>query len=706
MTEQLTGLNEVQKKAVECVDGPLLILAGAGSGKTRVITHRIAHLIREKLAAPWEILALTFTNKAAQEMRIRIEDLVGTIPGMWVSTFHAAAVRLIRANAALLGLTSSFVIYDDGDQLTVVKNIMKDMNMDDARFKPRGVLSAISRAKNEMTDEHSYEEAADNFYTRTIARIYKSYQERLRLNNALDFDDLLLSLVRLFTDHPQVLAAYQEKFRYILVDEYQDTNRVQYEIVRLLAGSHRNLCVVGDDDQSIYQFRGADIRNILDFERDWPDATVIKLEENYRSSGHILEAAYHVVKNNAGRKEKKLWTRQEAGEPIQVFTADDEHQEARFIAGEIRAKSATYGQFAVLYRTNAQSRAIEDALVRENIPYQMVGGVRFWERKEVKDILAYLRLLDNPADDISLLRVINVPRRGIGAATVERLRSYAYEQGFSLYQALAAAEGAALGSGPLKKVREFAALMESLMQMREYLSVDELAEEVMIRSGYLNELRAEGTDMAQSREENLREFLTVAQEFMKTAEDKTMTAFLTQLALISDLDTLSDEEGPTVVLMTLHAAKGLEFPAVFLVGMEEGLFPHMRSFETADGIEEERRLCYVGITRARQRLYLTHARRRSIFGQAMQNLPSRFLGEIPASVLDQEAAAAAPAAKVAPGQAGELAAGDRVEHGKWGVGEVKSVDTLSDGDTVLTIYFATLGLKKVIARYAPLRKIE
>ena len=704
--ERLTGLNEAQRQAVECVDGPLLILAGAGSGKTRVITHRIAYLIQEKLAAPWEILALTFTNKAAAEMRSRIEELVGNIPGMWAATFHAAAVRLIRENAGLLGLTSSFAIYDDGDQQTVVKNIMKELLLDDSRFKPRSVLAAIGRAKNEMIDQHRYEEEADNFYTRTIARIYKKYQERLRLSNALDFDDLLLYVVRLLTDHPAVLARYQEKFRYILVDEYQDTNRVQYKIISLLAGCHRNLCVVGDDDQSIYQFRGADLRNILDFEREWPDATVVKLEENYRSTGHILAAANQMVKNNAGRKEKNLWTRQGAGEPINIFSAQDEYQEARFIAGEIRTLSATYDQFAVLYRTNAQSRAIEDVLVRENIAYQMVGGVRFWERKEIKDILAYLRLLDNQSDDVSLLRIINVPRRGIGAATLERLRLLAQEKQLSLFQALPFAADAELGSGPLKKVRDFTQLMEKLKQMREDLSVDELVEQVLVSSGYLDELKAEGTDVAQSRTENLREFITVAQGFMKASGEKTLTAFLTQMALISDLDTFSDESGPQVVLMTLHAAKGLEFPVVFLTGMEEELFPHVRSSETADGIEEERRLCYVGITRARRLLFLTHAKRRNIFGQAMQNLPSRFLAEIPVTVPAKDLKSPAAAAPAIPGQVGNLFVGDRVEHSKWGVGVVQSVDSLSDGDTALTIHFPALGLKKVIERYAPLRKVE
>ncbi|MCR3922105.1 MAG: DNA helicase PcrA [Firmicutes bacterium] len=702
-----TELNDVQRQAVECVEGPLLILAGAGSGKTRVITHRIAYIIEQKLARPWEILALTFTNKAAEEMRTRITQLVGTTSGMWASTFHAAAVRILRENAELLGLTSSFVIYDATDQLTLVRNIMKDINLDDSRFKPRGMLSAIGRAKNEMINEHSYEEEAADFYTRTVARIYKSYQERLRLHNALDFDDLLLYVVKLFREQPTVLARYQERFRYILVDEYQDTNRVQYEIVLLLAGEHHNLCVVGDDDQSIYQFRGADVRNILDFERDWPEATVVKLEENYRSSGNILEAAYHVVRNNVGRKEKKLWTSKDAGEPVVVLATDDEHKEARFIAGEIRALVSQYEQFAVLYRTNAQSRALEDALVRDNIAYQMVGGLRFWERKEVKDILAYLRVLDNPADDISLLRIINVPRRGIGASTIGRLRAFALEKGCTISEILPNVKDVGLSTGPLKKVREFTTIMENLTKMREDLGIDELTEQVIVKSGYLDELRVEGTDQAHSREENLREFITVAQEFMKNSEEKTLTAFLTQLALITDLDALSDEDAPRVVLMTMHAAKGLEFPVVFMAGMEENLFPHQRSFETADGVEEERRLCYVGITRAEQRLYLTHARRRNIFGMAMQNLPSRFLSEIPSTVLEQtEEAPQREIFSPAPGEAGNLVVGDRVEHGKWGIGDVKSVDTLSDGDIVLTIHFPSLGLKKVIARYAPLRKLK
>ncbi len=709
MTDIYDNLNEAQRDAVKCTDGPLLILAGAGSGKTRVITHRIAYLMNEKRIAPWQILALTFTNKAAQEMRTRLELLVGETRGMWVATFHSASVRILREHADVLELSSSFVIYDSLDQLTLVKNIMKDLGMDDTRFKPRAVQSAISRAKNEMNDAEAYDEQADNFFTRTIARIFTAYQKRLKLNNAVDFDDLLLLVVRLFREHPDILSRYQDKFRYILVDEYQDTNKVQYEIVRLLAGAHRNLCVVGDDDQSIYQFRGADVRNILDFERDWPEAEVVKLEENYRSTANILEAAHHVVKHNTGRKYKKLWTRQDAGDPVVVHIAEDEYQEARYITSEIRSLSGQYEQFAVLYRTNAQSRAIEDAMVRDNIPYQMVGGVRFWERKEVKDLLAYLRAIDNPADDISLMRIINVPRRGIGAASVQRLRDLSAERNFTFFEALRNAADAGLGTAIRKKVTDFADLLENLIKMKEYIELDELCEQVLTKSGYLEELRAEGSEQAQSRAENLREFITVAQQYAgKEGEEKTLTSFLTELALISDLDALAEDETPRVILMTLHSAKGLEFPVVFLAGMEEGIFPHMRSFDTADGIEEERRLCYVGITRAEQRLYLTLARRRNIFGQSMHNLPSRFLAEIPDSVLNKTEENALSAANVSiPAGAGEtMVVGDHVEHGKWGVGDVRAVDVLSDGDTVLTIHFPDLGLKKVIARYAPLRKLK
>lgn len=708
MDDCLQELNEAQQLAVLTTEGPLLILAGAGSGKTRVITQRIAYLIREKKAAPWDILALTFTNKAAEEMRTRVNALVGATRGMWIATFHAAAVRILREHVPLLGYKRTFVIYDTVDQLTVIKNIMKDLNMDHSTFNPRGVLHTISHAKNELVNVDVFEEQADNFRTRNVARIFRLYQQRLVANNAMDFDDLLLLVVRLFHLHPEILGEYRQKFRYILVDEYQDTNCAQYEIIRMLAADHRNLCVVGDDDQSIYQFRGADVRNILEFERDWPDATVVKLEENYRSTGHILDAAYHVVKNNYGRKEKRLWTRQSSGDPVCLFEAKDEYEEARFIAGEIKEYTNEYDQFAVLYRTNAQSRVIEEVLVRENIPYRMVGGVRFWERKEVKDILAYLRILDNPEDDVSLLRVINVPRRGIGATSIRHLRELAVERNSPLYSALhSVQDDVGLGSGTRKKILEFYQLMENLSKMREYLNVAELAEEVLVQSGYFADLRADGTEQAQSREENLREFLTVAQEFDRVSEDKSLTAFLAQLSLISDLDTLTDEDIPQVILMTLHAAKGLEFPVVFLAGMEEGLFPHMRSFDTADSIEEERRLCYVGITRAKRRLYLTLARRRKLFGQEMYNLPSRFLKEIPESVTDDRAKAPAAEATVpVPGEVQGLKTGDAVEHAKWGTGKVCAVDILSDGDVVLTVQFASLGIKKVIARYAPLRKLE
>jgi len=720
MSNKTNGLNEAQQEAVCCTEGPLLVLAGAGSGKTRVITHRIAYLIREKRVSPWTILALTFTNKAAGEMRSRAEQLVGSARGMLVTTFHSAAARWLRENAALLGYRSTFVIYDDADQLNTVKNAMKGLNIDDSTFKPRGVLATISRIKNELGDADTFARQADNYYLRSVARIFQAYQERLQANNAVDFDDLLLLLIKLFKGYPEVLTRYRQQFRYILVDEYQDTNRVQYEIIRLLAGEHRNICVVGDDDQSIYQFRGADLRNILDFERDWPEARIVKLEENYRSTSHILDAAWHVVRNNSGRKEKKLWTRQGTGDRVIVYAAGNEYEEARFIADEIRKNAGRFAQFAVLYRTNAQSRVIEEILVREDIPYQMVGGLRFWERKEVKDILAYLRVLDNPDDEVSLQRIINVPRRGIGDATVSSLLSLARERNLTLYRALGLAPESGLGPGPQKKLAAFLELMENMGKIKEYLAVDELAAEVLVRSGYLAELNAEGTEQAQSRAENLQEFVTAAQNFVRESEDKSLTAFLTQLTLISDIDTLPAADLPQALLLTLHSAKGLEFPVVFITGLEEGLFPHIRSYETVSGIEEERRLCYVGITRAKDRLYLSHAWQRNLFGKSMRNLPSRFLTEIPPEFTEQivtgRMTAPLPYAALADhmpavhrgpskGQAADIRTGDRVEHAKWGTGNVQAVEVLSDGDIVLTINFPSIGLKKVISRYAPLHKL-
>lgn len=698
-------LNDAQRQAVTCTEGPLLILAGAGSGKTRVVTYRIAQLLKVKGVAPRNILALTFTNKAAEEMRTRLEQLAGDTRGLWAATFHAACVRILREHAPAIGYQKSFVIYDDTDQLACMKSVLKELNLDDKRFKPRAVLHAVSRAKNELIDAERFAETADNFYYTTLARIFRGYQGSLLKNGAVDFDDLLLLVVKLFRMCPEVLALYQERFRYILVDEYQDTNRAQYEIVRLLAGRHRNLCVVGDDDQSIYQFRGANLRNILDFERDWPEATVVSLEENYRSTGNILAAASSLVRNNCERKEKSLWTRQPPGEPVYIFAASDENEEARFIAGEIKAKAAKYGRFAVLYRTNAQSRVIEEVLVREGLPYRIVGGLRFWERREVKDLLAYLKVLDNKADDVSLQRIINVPRRGIGAATLQRLQELASHRQIPLYQALALPEEAGCGASGAKKAQALFVLLENLARMREYLAVDELAEQVLVQSGYLAELRAEGTLEAAGREENLREFLTAAQEFVRTAEDKSLTAFLTRLSLLESLDTLADDDAPQVTLLTFHAAKGLEFPVVFLAGMEEGLLPHLRSLETADGVEEERRLCYVGLTRARACAYLTYAARRHLFGADFHNLPSRFLSEIPREFTSPAGWPVAAVQQAADGPAAALLVGDAVVHGKWGAGEVRAVEQLSDGDTALTIFFPSLGLKKVIARYAPLRKV-
>ncbi|MBT9172199.1 MAG: ATP-dependent DNA helicase PcrA [Syntrophomonadaceae bacterium] len=707
MCDLFCELNDAQQVAIACTEGPLLILAGAGSGKTRVLTYRIARLLSEKGVAPRDILALTFTNKAAEEMRTRLDQLAGDTRGMWAGTFHAACVRILREHAPVLGYQKSFVIYDETDQLSCVRSVIKELNLDDQRFKPRAVLRAISRAKNELIDADRFAGTADGFYHSVLARIFRGYQDSLLKNGAVDFDDLLLLVVKLFRKFPEILALYQERFSYILVDEYQDTNHAQYEIVRLLAGRHRNLCVVGDDDQSIYQFRGASLRNILDFERDWPEAKVVRLEENYRSTGNILAAAYSLVRNNSGRKEKKLWTRQAPGDPVFVFAAADEHEEARFIAREVKALSQENSQFAVLYRTNAQSRVIEEVLIREGLPYRIVGGVRFWERREVKDVLAYLKVLDNKADDVSLQRIINVPRRGIGATTLQRLEMLAKIKQIPLYQALELPEEAGCGTSPGgKKALMLYVLLENLAQMKEYLEVDELAGQVLEQSGILAGLRAEGTQEAAGREENLREFLTVAQEFVRTAEDKSLTAFLTRLSLLESLDALADTDAPQLTLMTFHAAKGLEFPVVFLAGMEEGLLPHLRSLETADGVEEERRLCYVGLTRARARAYLTYAGERRLFGAVFRNLPSRFLSEIPKELTFPASQHQPAPLQTGDGQAADLLVGDAVEHSKWGAGEVRAVERLSDGDTALTIFFPSLGFKKVIARYAPLRKVN
>ncbi len=721
--EILKGLNEKQREAVTTTEGPLLILAGAGSGKTRVLTHRIAYLLMTGRCGPAQVMALTFTNKAAEEMKDRVSGLLKNSPGIWVSTFHAAAARILRGAINHLGYESSFVIFDTQDQLNVIKECLKELNLDSQQYQPRKILGIISKAKNDLLDEDQYEQQSEDFYSRKVSDIYCLYQKKLKSSNSLDFDDLLLLTVRLFREKPEILQAYQDRYRYVLVDEYQDTNMVQYLLVRMLTEKHRNLCVVGDDDQSIYQFRGADIRNILEFEKDYPEARVIKLEENYRSRGNILEAAFHVIKNNRERKPKKLWTQKSPGEKIYHFCGRDEYNEAGYIAGEIKKNLDSYQDFAILYRTNAQSRVLEEALIRENIPYNIYGGVRFYERMEIKDMLAFLRVIDNPADSLSLKRIINVPRKGIGKKTIEKLEAAASIHNITLFEALDRWLESGVAGGTGKKIEEFANIIDNFQKMREFLSVRELVEEIMDKTGYLACLEAENTLESRSRIENLKELVSAAREFDVFSEDKSVTAFLTGISLItSSEEVLKEEEGgQKVSLMTLHSAKGLEFPMVFMAGMEEGLFPHSMSMESSDGLEEERRLCYVGCTRAMERLYLTHARQRNLYGRFVFNTPSRFLQEIPEELLfhdgpeknqetveiffetyNENQREEEPDLQASSQENWEV--GDGLYHTKWGKGVVKAVGS-SGADPVLTVLFPAEGTRVILATFAPIKKI-
>ncbi|WP_449867045.1 DNA helicase PcrA, partial [Paenibacillus arenilitoris] len=641
-------LNSPQREAVLATDGPLLIMAGAGSGKTRVLTHRIAYLIEKKRVAPWSILAITFTNKASREMQDRVSALVGPSGrDIWVSTFHSMCVRILRRDIDRIGFTSSFSILDSSDQLSVIRNCMKDMNIDTKKFEPKAVQAAISGAKNELITPEQYEQKVGDYFQGIVAQVYTKYQKRLYSNNSLDFDDLIMITIRLFKEMPEVLDFYQNKFRYIHVDEYQDTNRAQYMLTRMLADKHHNLCVVGDSDQSIYRWRGADITNILNFESDYPEARTIMLEQNYRSTANILDAANAVIKLNTGRKPKKLWTDQGAGDPISLYQADTEHEEGYFVTGEIRknlGKGYKYADHAILYRTNAQSRVIEEILIKSDIPYQIVGGIKFYDRKEIKDLLGYLKLVSNPDDDISLLRIINVPKRGIGDTTVGKLAEEAARRGTSIYRVLDDLRDLDVNGRTRTQLREFHGIIDNLTRMVEYLSVTELTEKVLELSQYRLELQQENTLESKARLENIEEFLSVTMDFEKRNEDRTLVAFLTDLALIADIDTLSKEEeaadksGDAVVLMTMHSAKGLEFPVVFIIGMEESVFPHSRALADNEELEEERRLAYVGITRAEKRLYLTCARMRTLFGRTGSNAPSRFLQEIPEGVRETASA--------------------------------------------------------------------
>jgi DNA helicase-2/ATP-dependent DNA helicase PcrA len=748
----LANLNPPQQEAVLHGEGPLLILAGAGSGKTRVITRRIAYLIARRGVQPWQILAVTFTNKAADEMRKRVEQLLGARSlSVALGTFHSTCVRILRKWHAELGLRSGFVIYDDADQLGVVKDCLRALNLSERVMNPRGVAARISRAKNELMTPGEYAAVAADFLEERTAKIYALYQERLQASHAVDFDDLLMLTVRLLQARPHILEYYQRLWRYVLVDEYQDTNRAQYQIVNALTAGHGNLCVVGDDDQSIYRWRGADLNNILDFERDHPGCTVIKLEQNYRSTQTILDASGGVVANNAGRKGKRLWTENPAGEPVVVYQARDEQDEADFTVSVLRRLAAEQGasldDFAVFYRTNAQSRVVEDALRRELTPYVIVGGLKFYERKEIKDVLAYLRLIANPDDAQSFKRIVNVPPRGIGQATVEKLEGLAAAERVSLWEACRRiGDRKILGPKMLKGLGELMALVERLAARAEVAEVPDLIVELLEATRYVEDLKAEGTVEAQSRVENLQELINAAREFGERSDDKSLHAFLDSVALIADIDELAEGKG-AVTLMTLHSAKGLEFPVVFMTGMEEGIFPHSRSMNDDGELEEERRLCYVGMTRARERLFLTCALTRRLYNNSSYNLPSRFLDEVPAHLVTRlDGIGGSAERRVPSAEWGErtgraesresrfgsreprfarqefrrtpfrhpqdpdngdgafvdhLQVGKRVRHPEWGIGTIR--ERIGEGeDLKVVVTFAGVGRKKLAASIVPL----
>jgi DNA helicase-2/ATP-dependent DNA helicase PcrA len=750
----LRHLNPPQREAVLHGEGPLLILAGAGSGKTRVLVHRIVHLIRELAVPPWQILAVTFTNKAAGEMRERVARALGPGEQPLISTFHSTCARILRREIQHLGFDSAFAIYDDGDSQKLLKEIIGELNLDEKRYPPRSLAAAIDDCKN---NGRLPKDIPNDFSHAVLARVYAAYQERLKKCNALDFGDLVLMVVRLFEQEPLVLERYRDRWRWLMVDEYQDTNPIQYRLVTLLAGERRNLCVVGDDDQSIYRWRGADIRNILDFEKDFPGVKVVKLEQNYRSTQTILSAAGAVVAKNRGRKAKTLWTDNAGGDRVVYRRLESEREEARFVCREIGRHQRTGGKLAdvaVFYRTNAQSRAVEDALVADGIPYHMVGGTRFYERMEVKDILAYLKVLVNPADEVALKRIINTPPRGIGMATVDKVGDLAAGRNITLFEAFrAAAEGTLLGAGPRGKLASFVAMMDGFAGLSDAVSLEELTARIIRESGYEAKLKEERTEEAADRLANLQELLAAMAEYEQVSEEKGIAPFLEQVALISDLE--RGEKAPdSVTLMTLHAAKGLEFPRVFMVGMEERLFPHVRSLDDPEQMEEERRLCYVGMTRAMQRLSLSNARRRRVFGQDQMNPPSRFLDDIPRELLDIEdepsravaggsdwgagnwnrsfgsgerttgkpesgsdtlhhnlgslAARSGDAefreVEVVPDESSGVVLGMKVRHAKFGVGTIRRVEGSGDDQKVI-VWFSSVGPKKLLVRFAGLERV-
>ncbi len=702
--ELLKELNPAQRDAVTHGEGPLLIFAGAGSGKTKVLTHRIAYLIKEKGVLPQEILGITFTNKAAEEMRERVFSLIGKeAEKIWLMTFHSACARILRKEIERLGYRKNFIIYDESDAHRLITSCLKDLDFDPKRYTPGGILSAISMSKDNLIDPEEYASMVHTYQEKVISEVYRIYQERLSQNNALDFDDLIVLTVRLFELYPSVLKAYQRRFNYILVDEYQDTNHAQYRLVSLLAQKHRNLCVVGDDDQSVYGWRGADIRNILEFEKDFPDARVIKLEQNYRSTQIILEAANYVIRNNQGRKPKTLWTTNVRGEAITTYQAEDEHDEGIFVATEIERlvnlDKRKYTDFAIFYRTHAQSRVFEEILMRYGIPYKIVGGLKFYERQEIKDIIAYLRVILNISDSVSIKRIINNPKRRIGKTTLEHVDWFARRNNISFYQSLLRVEeNPYLSPKARLEIQSFLFLMDDLRALREKEDLVNLVKKVLERTGYLKSLKEQRTIEAESRVENLNEFLTVVREFQDSHPGEGLEEFLEKISLITEID-VYDEKEEAVTLMTLHNAKGLEFPVVFMVGLEENLFPHIRSKTDLSELEEERRLCYVGITRARERLYLTHAWTRSLWGGRNYNSPSRFLKEIPEELTQsKQEEKIKERAKVIY----SFNVGDEVFHKQFGKGKVL---TVKEPDQ-LVVYFPSFGEKTLLVEYAPLEKIS
>ncbi|GGB10640.1 DNA helicase PcrA [Macrococcus hajekii] len=714
MNELLNRMNDEQREAVKATEGPLLIMAGAGSGKTRVLTHRIAYLIQEKNVNPYNILAITFTNKAAKEMKERVQNLIGEeAEAVWISTFHSMCVRILRRDIDRIGIERNFTILDPTDQRSVMKEVLKQENIDPKRYEPRSLLAQISNLKNELKSPEDAENEANDFMSQVVAKTYKRYQSILLKNHALDFDDLIMTTIKLFERVPEALSYYQNKFQYIHVDEYQDTNRAQYLLVKMLAEKFENICVVGDSDQSIYGWRGADIYNILSFEEDYANARTIFLERNYRSTKNILHAANEVIRNNSERKPKALWTESDDGSKIKYFKAQSERHEAEYIISEIQNKQREgyrLDDMAILYRTNAQSRVLEETLLKSNISYTMVGGTKFYDRKEIKDILSYLRLIANSNEDISFTRVINTPKRGVGPGALDKIAAYATMNGISYFDALGEVDFIGLPKKTTEALVQFYDMMDGFMKQQEFLSITELTEQIMEKTGYMDMLKSDRSLESQSRIENLEEFLSVPKDYEKNTpiEEQSLVNFLTDLSLVSDVDHADLEAG--ITLMTIHSAKGLEFKVVFIAGLEESIFPHSRSLSEEREMEEERRLMYVAITRAEEHLHMTHADSRTLFGRSQSNRRSRFLDEIPQDLLEGKApvikkrgfSRRTTTHQPAPGQ---YKIGDKVIHKSWGEGLVSNV-TDKGGSQELDIIFKSVGMKRLLSQFAPIEKKE